>query len=163
MLLWGSHELMENTLQLEHAIQKWHNNVIYTFIHLRKCIRNYYKSVPMLYIDALVIKRDQTPALIKLTVYWRKQRISNLQQGKSAHLFLWSFLKKGNSYLFLLIGSILLQIKKKNTSKQKQTNKKNSFKIRNTTKTVSSAKDIRYLRESALIWNHPPPPAKGSS
>lgn len=76
----------------------------------------------MLYIDALVIKRDQTPALIKLTVYWRKQRISNLQQGKSAHLFLWSFLKKGNSYLFLLIGSILLQIKKKK-HKQTKTNK----------------------------------------
>lgn len=78
----------------------------------------------MLYIDALVIKRDQTPALIKLTVYWRKQRISNLQQGKSAHLFLWSFLKKGNSYLFLLIGSILLQIKKKTqANKNKQTKK----------------------------------------
>ena len=124
MLLWGSDELMENTLQLGHAIQKWHNNVIYTFIHPRKCIRNYYKSVPMLYIDALVIKRDQTPAFIKLTVYyylgWRKQRISNLQQGKSAQLFLWSFLKNGNSYLFLLIGSILLQT---HTQKSKQTKK----------------------------------------
>lgn len=26
-----------------------------------------------LYIDALVIKRDQTPALIKLTIYWRNK------------------------------------------------------------------------------------------
>lgn len=75
----------------------------------------------MLYIDALVIKRDQTPALIKLTVYyylgWGKQRISSLQQGKSAHLFLQSFLKKGNSSLFLLTGSILLQIQNKQTNK----------------------------------------------
>lgn len=124
MLLQGSDELMENTLQLGHAIQKWHNNVIYTFIHLRKCIRNYYKSIPMLYIDALVIKRDQIPALIKLTVYyylgWRKQRISNLQQGKSAHLFSGVSWKTEIVICFFWLGPSYFKHTQKKANKQQK-------------------------------------------
>ena len=86
----------------------------------------------MLYIDALVIKRDQTPALIKLTVYyylgWGKQTISSLQQGKSAHLFLQSFLKKGNSSLvsFVWVHLTSNTKKKKKTSKPKKRKKPHS-------------------------------------